>query len=94
MKLLTTLEDKEKYFVHISALKQALHHGLKLEKVHRVISFRQEASLKPYVDKNSELRKVAKNDFGKDFFKLMNNSVFWKTVENVRNRREARLVVT
>ena len=76
MKLLTTLEDKEKYFVHISALKQVLHHGLKLEKVHRVISFRQEASLKPYVDKNSELRKVAKNDFGKDFFKLMNNSVF------------------
>ena len=49
-KLLTILEDKEKYVVHIPALKQALHHGLKLKNVHRVISFRQEAWLKPYID--------------------------------------------
>ena len=93
-KLLTTLEDKQNYIVTITTLKQALDHGLLLQKVHRVISFRQEAWLKPYIDKNTELRKYAKNDFEKDFFKLMNNAVFRKTIENVKNRRDVKLIVT
>ena len=93
-KLVSNLKDKENYPVHVLALKKALNHGLKLKKIHSVISFRQEYWLKPYIDMNAELRKNAKNDFEKDLFKLMNNSVFGKTVQNVRNHRDIRLVTT
>ena len=86
-KLVCNLHDKKKYVVHISILKQALKHGLKLKKVHRATGFNQEAWLKKYIDMNNELRKKASNDFEKDFFKLMNNAVFGKTMENVRKQR-------
>ena len=91
VKIVTTIEDKEKYVIHIAALKQALNHGLVLKKVHGVIEFRQEAWLKPYIDMNTKLRTEAKNDFEKDFFKLMNNSVFEKTMKNVRNHSNIKL---
>ena len=79
-KLICSTEDREKYFIHIRALKQPLNHGLVLKHVHRVIKFNQEAWLKPYIDMNTKLRTEAKNEFEKDFFKLMNNSVFGKTM--------------
>ena len=93
-KLVCNLRNKNKYVVHIKSLKQALNHGLKLKKIHRIIEFNQEARLKPYIETNTELRKVAKNDFEKDFFKLMNNSVFGKTMENIRKHRKIKLVTT
>ena len=93
-KLIATVQDKNKYVVNISTLKQALNHGLRFQKVHRVIEYNQSNWLKPYIDKNTALRKLAKNEFEKDFYKLMNNSVFGKMIENVRKRREIKLIVT
>ena len=91
-KLICDIEGKKKYVIHIRALKQALNHILILKRVHRVIQFNQRGWLKPYIDMNAGLRKEAKNEFEKDFFKLMNNSVFGKTMESMRKHRDIKLV--
>ena len=78
-KLVCNLFNKKKYITHINSLKEALNHGLMFKKIHRVIEFNKKEWLKPYIDMNTELRRAAKNDFEKDLFKLMNNSVFGKT---------------
>ena len=91
-KLILNVMGKKKYVLHMSALKFYLQHGLKLKKVHRVISFNQSDFLKPFIKFNTEKRKQAKNDFEKDLFKLMNNSVYGKTMENVRKHIDFELV--
>ena len=78
----------------MSTLKQALNHGLQLVKVYRVIDFNQSNWLKPCIDKNTEFKAKVKNDFEKDLFKLMNNSLFNKVIENVRKHRNIKLIVT
>ena len=85
---------KENYVIHIKASKHPLNHGLVLKRLHRVIQFNKKAWLKPYIDVNTKLRKEAKNDIEKDFFKLMSNSVFRKIMENVRNHRDIKLITT
>ena len=93
-KLVLNLRDKKNYVIHIQALNQALQHRLRLDRIHRAIEFVQSPRLKTYIDFNTQLRTAATNDFGKDFFKLMNNSVFGKTMENIRKHRNIKLVTT
>ena len=91
-KFIPNLNETKKYVLHHKNLKQYLDLSLKLTKIHRGISFDEKAWLKPYIDSNTNLRSKAQNEFEKDFFKLLNNSVFEKTMENIRNRVNIRLV--
>ena len=91
-KLVLTLEDKEKYVLHHRNLQLYQRQGMRLEKVHRVLEFDQESWMEPYIRMNTEFRKQAKSDFETNFFKLMNNSVFGKTMENLRSRVDVKIV--
>ena len=87
--LVANLHGKTECVLHIRNLKQALNHGLRLKKVHRVIKLNQNAWLKPYIDMNTE---KVENDFEHNFFKLMNNAVFGKTMRNLRKHRDIKVV--
>ena len=92
-KLLLALEDKNNYVVHYRNLQFYLIQAMKLKKkVHRALEFQQESWMEPYIRMNTEFRKRAANDFEKNFYKLMNNSVFNKTMENLRNRVDIKIV--
>ena len=93
-KLIPNLHDKRNYIVHYANLRQYISLGMRLKKIHRGVSFHQSFWLKEYISLNTEKRKVARNAFEKDFFKLMNNSIFGKTMENVRGRVDLELVHT
>ena len=93
-KLVLNLRDKKNYVIHIQALNQALQHGLRLDRIYQAKEFDQSPWLKTYIDFNTQLRTAATNDFEKDFFKFMNNSVFGKTMENIRKHRNIKLVTT
>ena len=91
-KLICHFKPRKNYVVHYRNLRQYLEMGMRITAVHRGISFYQRPWMEPYIRKNTELRKTAANSFEKDFFKLMNNSVFGKTIENIRKRQNIELV--
>ena len=91
-KLICHFKPRKNYVVHYRNLRQYLELGMRITAVHRGISFYQSSWMEPYIRKNTELRKTATNSFEKDFFKLMNNSVFGKTIENIRKRQNIHLI--
>ena len=93
-KLVPNLMDKHKYIVHYRNLALYLKLGMKLKKVHGILEFNEKHWMKPYISLNTELRKKAKSAFEKDFYKLMNDSVFGKTMENLWKRVDIKLVKT
>lgn len=91
-KLVATLNNKERYVIHIDHLRLCKQYGLEITKIHRIVSFNQRAWLKPYMDLNTQHRQKATTDFETNFFKLMNNCIYGKSMENVRKHRDIRLV--
>ena len=81
-KLVETLLDKHHYVCHYENLRFYVYHGLNVAKLHRVVKFQQSKRLGGYISKNTILRKQASNDLERNFYKLMSNACFGKTIEN------------
>ena len=84
-KLVCDWADKKNYLVHYRMLKFYIRHGMIVDKVHEIISFRQSKWLEKYINFNTQKRNQSLNDFERDFYKLLNNAFYAKTMENVRN---------
>jgi len=93
-KLILNVMGKKKYVLHISVLKFYLQHGLRLRKVHKAMNFKQANFFKPFIKFNPEKKQNGKNDFEKDLLKLINNSVYGKTMENIRKHGDYEIVNT
>ena len=91
-KLICDWTDKKKYLIHYRVLKFCVRHGMIVEKIHEIISFKQSKWLERNISFNTQKRNKAKNDFEKDFFNLLVNAAFGKFLENVRNRLELELI--
>ena len=91
-KLTPNLQDKKNMVLHAASLQQYRSLGMKLQKIHRGIKFHEEEYMKPFIELNTKMRTAAKNAFEKNFYKLMSNSVYGKTLENVRNRQNVYIV--
>ncbi len=91
-KLIPNLMNKRKYVCHYRILKQCLENGLKLGTVHRLLQFEQESFIRPYIELNTKYRQAAQSDFERDFYKLLNNVIFGKSMENVLKRVSIKLV--
>jgi hypothetical protein len=92
-KLIPNLFDKKNYIAHYRILKIYIKYGLKITKIHKILQFKQKRWLESYVDFNIEQRKKAQNDFEKDYWKLLNNSVFGNFLESIRKRKEYKFVI-
>jgi hypothetical protein len=90
-KLLMTCRDKTEYVVHFKLLKFYLSMGMRVTRIHAVVKYQQDSIFRKYIDENSAKRQAATNDFTKDLYKLLNNALFGKTMENVRGRKDFKL---
>ena len=91
-RLVSNLMNKNNYLIHYRNLQQCLELGMKLKKIHRILKFKQSDSMGPYIDFNTQKRMISNNEADKNFFKLINNSVYGKTMENLRNRVKIKVV--